>query len=173
MTHSLTRRTGLVLVTALALFAWAALLSTSTWIGAPATAAAQEDDLGDTTEDDDLADATEEDDEEGGLGGLGDLAPQDDEGDEGDGTADDSAVGDDSLEDDGFDDGTGDDGLGDDGFDDGTEDATPVGGVDAGFGGLAADGTNPTAIAIAVITVLLAAAGGLWLQTRRSTADPA
>lgn len=162
MTTTLTRRTGFVLATALALFAWAALLSTSAWSGAPATAAAQEEDLPDAADED----------EDDGLGGLDGLAPGGDEDD--DATEGDDAVGDGGFEDDGLEDDAFDDGLEDDGLeDDGAEDATPVGGVDAGFGGLAGDGANTTAIAIAVITVLLAAAGGLWVQTRRSASDPA
>ena len=159
MTLSATRRTSLVLSMALALFAGTALLSISAGLVAPA-AATQEDG----------------DDDAGGL--LDGVAPEDEDDDaaEGadDGLGDDAGLADDGLEDDGLgDDGLGDDGLGDDGLeDDGADEATPVGGVDAGFGGLTTDGANGTAIAIALATVLLAIGGGVWAQRRQAT-DPA
>lgn len=53
-----------------------------------------------------------------------------------------------------------------DAFAESTDDEAPVGGVDAGFGGLAASGATGTT-AVGLATALLAAAGAAWLTAAR------
>ncbi len=156
MTLSAARRTSLVLASALATLAWGASLSAPALVGAPlGVAHAQEaEDL------EDLAPEDEDDGDDEGLGQLEDLAPQDEE---------DDGTDDDGTDDDGFENDLGDDDLGDDG----DADATPVGGVDAGFGGLAADGSDALPVTIAITTLLLALGAGAWVQSRRTSTDPA